>query len=44
MTLQLNVDNNESEFSCYGPYYDRQILANRGFGRLVSPPAISQFD
>jgi len=44
MTLQLNVDNNESEFSCYGRYYDRQILANRGFGRLVSPPAISQFD
>jgi len=28
---------------CYGRYYDKQILANRAFGRLVSPPAISQF-
>jgi len=43
ITLEANIDNNESEFSCYGRYYDRQILANRGFGRLISPPAISQF-
>jgi len=28
---------------CWGRYYDRQILANRAFGRLISPPAISQF-
>lgn len=43
LTLGVNNDNDESEFSCYGRYYDRQILANRGFSRLVSPPAISQF-
>ena len=44
ITLETNVNNNESEFSCYGRYYDRQILSNRGFGRLVAPPAISQFE
>lgn len=27
----------------WGRYYDRQILANRAFSRLVSPAAISQF-
>ena len=27
----------------YGRFYDRQVLANRAFGRLISPPAISQF-
>ena len=43
LTLQTNVNNDEGEFSCYGRYYDRQILSNRGFGRLVSPPAVSQF-
>ena len=43
LTIVNNVNNDESEFSCYGRYYDRQILANRGFGRLVQPPAISQF-
>jgi len=43
ITLAVNVNNNEAEFSCYGRYYDRQILANRGFGRLIQPPAISQF-
>ncbi len=44
ITLANNVNNNEAEFSCYGRYYDRQILGNRGFGRLVAPPAISQFE
>jgi len=44
ITLQNNINNNESEFSCYGRYYDRQLLANRGFGRSVQPPAISQFE
>lgn len=44
ITLNTNVNNNESEFSAYGRYYDRQLLANRGFGRQVQPPAISQFE
>lgn len=28
----------------YGRYYDRQVLSNRAFGRLISPVAISQFE
>jgi len=32
------------EFRIYGRYYDKQILNNRGFGRLVSPAAVSQFE
>jgi len=43
ITVQSNVNNDELEFSCYGRYYDRQILANRSFSRLISPAAISQF-
>ena len=43
LAVNTNVNNNEAEYSVYGRYYDRQILANRGFSRLVSPPAISQF-
>lgn len=27
-----------------GRFYDRQILGNRGFGRLISPPSVSQFE
>ena len=46
--LQLGVENNVDlanyTFSVYGRYYDRQILSNRGFGRLISPVAISQFE
>lgn len=29
---------------CYGRYYDRQVLSNRAFGRLISPVAQSQFE
>jgi len=43
MRVSTNVNNNEAEYSCYGRYYDRQILSNRGFGRLIAPPAVSQF-
>jgi len=28
----------------WGRYYDRQILSNRAFSRLISPAAISQFE
>jgi len=28
----------------YGRYYDRAILGQRGFGRLIAPAAISQFE
>jgi hypothetical protein len=31
-------------FSAHGRYYDRQILSNRAFGRLISPVAMSQFE
>ena len=45
--LELQVENNVDlanyTFSAYGRYYDRQILSNRGFGRLISPVAMSQF-
>jgi len=44
LVLSTNINANEAEFSCYGRYYDRQILANRGFGRLIQPPAVSQFE
>jgi len=43
LTLQRNTDNNEATFIAWGRYYDRQVLANRAFGRLVQPAAISQF-
>lgn len=31
-------------FGIFGRYYDRAILGNRGFGRLVAPEAVSQFE
>lgn len=27
----------------YGRYYDRQVLSNRSFGRLISPPPLAPF-
>jgi len=46
--VHLQVENNVNlvnhTFSAYGRYYDRQILSNRGFGRLISPAAVSQFE
>ncbi len=30
-------------YRCYGRYYDRQLLANRSFGRLVAPPPVAPF-
>lgn len=48
VVIQLDWENNVNlanySGEAYGRYYDRQILGNRGFGRLVAPPAISQFE
>ncbi len=44
LQAQTNTLNANYTFSAYGRYYDRQILSNRGFGRLISPPAVSQFE
>jgi len=41
---ETNVDLLPYTYSAYGRYYDRQILSNRSFGRLISPPAVSQFE
>jgi len=43
LQVQTNTDLASYTFSAYGRYYDRQILANRAFSRLVSPSAVSQF-
>jgi len=45
LTLQFenNVNNQVYDFACYGRYYDRQLLSNRSFGRLVSPPPVAPF-
>lgn len=46
--VHLQIENNVNTIgytlSAYGRYYDRQILSNRGFGRLISPEAVSQFE
>jgi len=44
LQAQTNTLNVNYTFSAHGRYYDKQILGNRGFGRLISPPAISQFE
>ncbi len=31
-------------FRAYGRYYDRQVVANRSFGRLIAPPPVAPFD
>lgn len=46
--VQLIAENNvlvaNYRFEAYGRYYQRGVLSNRAFGRLVSPPAMSQFE
>lgn len=44
LQIENNVDLSNNTFSAYGRYYDKQILSNRGFGRLISPAAVSQFE
>jgi len=46
--IQLNAETNTLATvylaRAYGRYYDRQILSNRSFGRLISPPPIAPGD
>lgn len=41
--IEINENGATYELRCWGRYYDKQILANRAFGRLIQPPAITQF-
>ncbi len=41
--VENNINLRVYDFRAYGRYYDKQILGNRGFGRLIAPAAISQF-
>jgi len=43
LAAETNTNAANYRFECYGRYYDRQILSNRSFGRLISPSAVSQF-
>jgi len=44
LQAETNTNTVTYNFAAYGRYYDKQILSNRGFGRLISPPAVSQFE
>lgn len=44
LTAENNVLAADYEFRAWGRYYDRQVLSNRAFGRLISPVAVSQFE
>jgi len=44
LRAQTNTLNTNYTFTAYGRYYDKSILSNRAFGRLVSPVAMSQFE
>lgn len=44
LSVQTNTLNTNYTFSVAGRYYDRQVLSNRAFGRLISPVAVSQFE
>lgn len=38
-----NTDTSIYRSRAWGRFYDRQVLSNRAFGRLISPEAVSQF-
>jgi len=42
--IQNNVDLTNYVFSIYGRYYDRQIISNRAFGRLIAQSPTTQFE
>jgi len=44
MIYATNVDLASYRFQVMGRYYDKQVLTNRAFGRLIGPPGISQFE
>lgn len=45
--VDLRIENNnnlqQTAFRAYGRFYDKAILANRAFGRLIQPASITQF-
>lgn len=41
LQLENNVNLAVSRFRAYGRYYDRQVVTNRSFGRLISPPPVA---
>lgn len=43
LAAQTNVLAANYRMDAYGRYYDRAVVGNRAFGRLVSPEAVSQF-
>lgn len=44
MQFQTNTLNVTYNFRVYGRYYDQVVTGQRGFGRLIQPAAISQFE
>lgn len=44
LIIETNVLAATYRLRCYGRYYDRQLLFNRSFGRLVAPPPLAPFD
>jgi len=44
VVFSANILNLTYTVGAYGRYYDRQVLSNRSFGRLVSPPPVAPFD
>lgn len=43
LSAENNVNTATYVARAYGRYYDRQLLSNRSFGRLVSPPPVAPF-
>lgn len=41
LRAENNVNLTAYSYRVYGRYYDRQLLANRSFGRLVAPPPVA---
>lgn len=44
MRCETNTAGVFYDFRAYGRYYDRQVLSNRAFGRLISPPPVAPGD
>lgn len=44
VNFQNNVDTKTYRVEVLGRYYDHGILSQRGFGRLIAPPALTQFE
>lgn len=44
VNFQTNVDLASYRVEIFGRYYDKSVLSNRAYGRLISPVALSQFE